>query len=77
MANIENPERILQYLQENEKATASQLANSLGITTQAVYKHLGRLISNGQVIKAGVHPNIVYCKVNSPHPNPPHKGGGN
>ena len=53
-------EKIKKYITKNNSATGSEIANHLGLTRQAVNKHLKVLIENGDVQKTGKTKGAVY-----------------
>ena len=53
-------ERIFKYIEKNKYATGRQLSEYLGISRQAVNKHLKELIHNEQVVKEGVTRGVIY-----------------
>jgi biotin operon repressor/anti-sigma regulatory factor (Ser/Thr protein kinase) len=53
-------ERILKYLKERQSVTGKELSEFLGISRQAVNKHLKELIQNGSVAKEGTTRGTVY-----------------
>jgi len=46
-------EKILKYLNDNKSASGTEIAHYLGISRQAINKHIKRLIQNGKVYKEG------------------------
>ena len=52
--------RILKYIEKNQYASGRQLSEYLGISRQAVNKHLKELIHNEQVVKEGVTRGAIY-----------------
>jgi DNA-binding transcriptional ArsR family regulator len=52
--------KILQYLQEKSSASAKELADYLGISKQALFKQLAKLIGTGQISKMGTPPKVAY-----------------
>jgi biotin operon repressor len=57
---MNSKDKILEYLQENQFATGKQLSEFLGISRQAVNKHLKALIQNGSIVKEGITRGAVY-----------------
>ena len=53
-------EQILGYLQQNRPVSTKQLASALGISPRTIAHNLSILTANGQVLKVGKQPNIVY-----------------
>jgi DNA-binding Lrp family transcriptional regulator len=57
---MKTSEKILKLVAEKMQITASALANELGISKQAIYKHLPELLSSGQLTKIGRPPKVFY-----------------
>jgi biotin operon repressor/anti-sigma regulatory factor (Ser/Thr protein kinase) len=53
--------RILRYLRERKTVTGTDLASQLGISRQAVNKHLKALVREGEVVKRGVTRGATYA----------------
>jgi len=53
-------DRILEHIQEQGKMTGAELTELLGISRQAVHKHLRSLIRDGKVVKEGSTRAAVY-----------------
>jgi biotin operon repressor/anti-sigma regulatory factor (Ser/Thr protein kinase) len=53
-------DNIFKYIEKNQYATGRQLSEYLGISRQAVNKHLKELIQNDRIIKEGVTRGTVY-----------------
>ena len=53
-------DKIIAYLKENSHATGSDLSGFLGISRQALNKHLKKLIEGGKVVKEGATRGAVY-----------------
>ena len=53
-------DKIFKYIEKNQYATGKQLSEYLGISRQAVNKHLKELIQNDRIIKEGVTRGAVY-----------------
>lgn len=51
---------ILRHLKRRKSATGSELADLLGVTRQAIHKHLRSLILDGLVVKRGSTRSAVY-----------------
>lgn len=52
--------KIVEYIRANGQATAKALINHLGISPQAVFKQLTRLLKKNQVAKIGRPPKVFY-----------------
>lgn len=56
--------KILEFISCHEKGVSvNQISSTLGITRQAVHRHLKKLESKAQVIKEGTGPTVVYRSV--------------
>ncbi|MGA1865675.1 MAG: HTH domain-containing protein, partial [bacterium] len=53
-------DKVLKYLKGKKAASGKEIADFLGISRQAVNKHLKALIGNGEIIKEGVTRGSVY-----------------
>lgn len=53
-------EKIIQYVQENNIATAKELYDYLNISQRAVFKHLAELIDKKELTKIGKPPKVYY-----------------
>ena len=53
-------EKIIKYLKTHQRATGSELCSYLGVSRQALNKHLKELIGNAVVTKTGTTRNAVY-----------------
>jgi len=53
-------EKILRQIENKQSSTGKELSELLGISRQAVNKHLKELIQNGRVIKEGTTKGAVY-----------------
>jgi biotin operon repressor len=53
-------EKIRQFLQRKGIATGASLAMELGISRQALHKHLKKMITNGEVLQSGVTRGASY-----------------
>lgn len=56
---------VLEYIVNNGQITAHDLARHFGITRQALYKHLNKLLSDGKIQKIGAPPLVYYLVDNS------------
>ncbi|MFQ5751103.1 MAG: STAS-like domain-containing protein [bacterium] len=57
---MEAKEKIIKYLKEKQSATGKELADLLGISRQALNKHVKRLIQESKVTKEGTTRGTVY-----------------
>ena len=57
---MKTTDRILQYLAEHKSASGTDIARYLGISRQAVNKHLKQLVQQGMVRKEGVTKAALY-----------------
>lgn len=57
---MNSKEKILEYLKEKHSATGKELAHLLGISRQAVNKHLKELIQQSKVVKEGTTRGAIY-----------------
>ena len=53
-------EKIYKFIEKNQYASGKQLSEYLGISRQAVNKHLKELIQNDRVVKDGITKGVVY-----------------
>jgi DNA-binding MarR family transcriptional regulator len=53
-------EKILKYIKEKQSVTGKELSEFLGISRQAVNKHLKELIHNDSIVKEGITRGAVY-----------------
>lgn len=53
-------QNILKYLETHSQATAKQIGDFLGISRQALHKHLAKLITEGKITKVGKPPKVYY-----------------
>jgi len=58
---METREKILKLVAEKGQTTASELADDLGISRQALYMHLPKLLFDGQLTKIGKPPKVFYA----------------
>ncbi|MFQ5604396.1 MAG: STAS-like domain-containing protein [bacterium] len=63
-------ERILKHLKEKGAASGAELANALGMTRQAVNKHIKELVQDSKVVKEGSTRATVYRYANFKHRAP-------
>ncbi|MGA1868416.1 MAG: STAS-like domain-containing protein [bacterium] len=61
-------ETIVRYLKENKTLSGKELSDFLGISRQALNKHLKTLIQNGEVIKEGATRGAIYKIVGKSKP---------
>jgi len=53
-------ERIISYIKQKNEVSANELADFLGISAQALYKQLNRLIAEKVLSKSGKPPKVFY-----------------
>lgn len=53
-------EKLLKLIEEKGQITANELAGYLGISRQALYKHLPEMLSEKTIIKVGRPPKVFY-----------------
>jgi DNA-binding Lrp family transcriptional regulator len=53
-------ERVIDYIQNNGEVTPHDLSIYLGISPQALYRHLKQLIHSGLIHKIGLSPRVFY-----------------
>ena len=53
-------DKIISFLEKNSPATPKEIVDYLGITKQAVFRHLSRLIKNQIILKNGKPPKVFY-----------------
>jgi biotin operon repressor/anti-sigma regulatory factor (Ser/Thr protein kinase) len=53
-------EKILRHIETQQSSTGKELTELLGISRQALNKHLKELIENGRVVKDGTTKGVVY-----------------
>jgi DNA-binding transcriptional ArsR family regulator/hypoxanthine-guanine phosphoribosyltransferase len=58
---METSEKILKLIGERGQISASEIADELNISRQALYRHLTKLLSGGQLIKIGRPPKVFYA----------------
>lgn len=58
---METIEKILNLVEEKGQIAAGELADDLGISRQALYKHLPKLLSSGRLAKTGKPPKVFYA----------------
>ncbi len=57
---MKTSEKIIEYISKQGEASATELANILGISQRAVFKQLKNLIENGRLTKKGTPPIVFY-----------------
>lgn len=57
---IDSKNRIIKYIQHKGEAGAGELAEYLGISRQALYKQLSKLMAAGLIYKIGKPPKVFY-----------------
>ena len=58
--NINTKEKIVKYIRKNKKASGKDLSGLLGISRQALNKHIKVLIQRGTIEKEGITRGAVY-----------------
>ncbi|MFX0140717.1 MAG: STAS-like domain-containing protein [Candidatus Hodarchaeota archaeon] len=53
-------DKVLKYLKGKKTASGKEIADFLGISRQAVNKHLKALIGNGEIVKKGITKGALY-----------------
>ena len=53
-------DKITEYISQKGQTTAKDLANYLGISSQALFKQLAKLLANGKIYKVGKPPRVFY-----------------
>jgi hypothetical protein len=53
-------DKIIKYIKANGQATAKELINHLGISPQAVFRQLKKLLGKNQITKIGKPPRVFY-----------------
>jgi len=53
-------EKIIEYIKSKQQVTPNELTNYLGISRQAFYKQITKLIKDGSVYKTGRPPKVFY-----------------
>jgi len=53
-------QQILEYIKEKGQATSSEMADYLGISRQALFRHLPVLLEQGLIYKVGKPPKVFY-----------------
>jgi DNA-binding MarR family transcriptional regulator len=51
---------IVAYLERHPGAKPNDLVNYLGISRQAVFRHLKKMLENNLIVKKGGAPNVFY-----------------
>jgi hypothetical protein len=54
-------EKILDLIKRHKTSKAAELARELGISTQAVHRHLKALVATGVIMKSGTPPHVRYA----------------
>lgn len=52
--------KIIEYVRDFPRSTAKDLIDHLGISRQALYKHLSKLVDSSQITKIGTPPKVYY-----------------
>lgn len=53
-------EKIVDYIKQKDRVTGADVADYLGITRQALFRHLPKLMSEGKIAKIGKPPKVFY-----------------
>jgi len=53
-------DKIIEYIDEKGQSTAKDLTNYLGISSQALFKQLAKLLKNEKIYKIGKPPKVFY-----------------
>lgn len=53
-------DKIVQYIKENKQVTPKEMSGYLDISSQALFRHLSRLVEDGRVFKVGRPPAVFY-----------------
>jgi len=53
-------EKLIGYITRHQNVTAKEMGEFLGITKQALFKHLAKLMENGEIVKIGKPPKVFY-----------------
>ena len=62
------PDKIIEYIVQHGPTTPKQLVDSLGISRSTILRRLSYLIANGQLLKTGNPPWVLYCINQKPAP---------
>lgn len=57
---LDTEQKILDYVKENYEVSAKNIIEFLGISPQATYKHLNKLVESGKLEKLGRPPRVFY-----------------
>lgn len=57
---MSTPDKIIDYIKQNGQVTGLQMASYLGITRQALFRHLPKLLASGKITKIGKPPKVFY-----------------
>lgn len=57
---IDSKNRIIEYIQNKGEVSAGELVDYLGISRQALYKQLKKLLANDRIYKIGKPPKVFY-----------------
>ncbi len=58
-------DKILKIIEENGSDSPGRLARTLGISTQAIHRHLKKLVQSGEISRHGTPPSVFYKRVYS------------
>jgi predicted nucleotidyltransferase len=51
---------LVKYIHEHKQATPKELGGFLGISRQALFKHISKLLTAGKLVKVGRSPKVFY-----------------
>jgi len=54
------PDKIIDYIKQNGQVTVIEMTRYFGITRQAIFRHLPKLLASGQITKIGKSPKVFY-----------------
>lgn len=60
MMEDKTSDKILDFLKEKKQSPAKDIINHLGITKQAVFRHLAKLVEQEKIYKIGKTPKVFY-----------------
>lgn len=63
IVNMSRQEQIVTFLQERGSASSTEIARHMGVSRQAIHRHLTALISGGRVESRGAARGVRYCLV--------------
>lgn len=53
-------DKIVEFIRDNGGASPKEIASHVGISSQALFKHLMQLLRGGQLLKIGESPHVTY-----------------